>query len=533
MAVQPPFRSDAYEVENADAPVGPRLIEASLLDGSIRFTDPRNPTGINLAELAGLQRAHNVIVVSQTGVAASKDVDGDPITTIQGGLDNVPDSADVNDPWLVLVMPGLYVEDVIWVKDGTTLRGLGGATLRESGAFSTIRMRTGPTTVPRRVRIEGLRIENATAAEACVDIDSSTFATGTFTIASVPNIGDVAEVDGTNLTAIANGSVPAPGEFELGLTVAETAANLALAINDPVNGLNTTVIASATGAVVLIRALQPGVAGNAITISSTVPLIIVASGATLTGGTAASPLSTVGDDLIEIIDCDLVATGASGFQVRASSVNNISIRGGDWRESSTTSFVDVRECAFLSLVELPRMFRAELHYDNTNPNLPSIGTSQYIVQRVTSDFTLASALVGVGSLTVNDSNFLTSASWSGDSAARTWHSTRCRYGAVTLGGTGTVTMSNCTRGALVAAGTGTLAESMSQGSAIFAAVPVVTVTFAEPQPDTSYRVLLESTVPPVAFTDIPFVTLKTPTSFDIVFGAPQVATIEFVVTRDI
>ena len=48
MAVQPPFRSDAFQVENADAPVGPRLLEADENDGSLRFTDPRIPAGINL-----------------------------------------------------------------------------------------------------------------------------------------------------------------------------------------------------------------------------------------------------------------------------------------------------------------------------------------------------------------------------------------------------------------------------------------------------------------------------------------------------
>ena len=72
MAVQPPFRSDAFSVENADAPAGDRLIEADTLDGSLRFTDTRVPSGIDLHQLGGLQRGHNVIVVSQSG--ETKDV---------------------------------------------------------------------------------------------------------------------------------------------------------------------------------------------------------------------------------------------------------------------------------------------------------------------------------------------------------------------------------------------------------------------------------------------------------------------------
>jgi len=316
---QPPFRSDEYEVENADAPAGPRLMGADEDDGSLRFTDTRVPAGINLHELAGLQQLNNTIVVSQTGIGASKDANGDPITTIQGGLDAVPNGADVDDPWTVFVAPGLYTEDVYFVKDGVTLHGLGTCRLTNASAVSTLRLRAGVSTTPRRIMILTLRVENTAPGEACIDVSSATFAVGTFTLVAVPAVGDIAEVGGTNLSAIANGSVPAPGEFELGTDAATTATNLAAAINDPVNGLTGLVIASVVGAVVTIRALDDGVAGNAITISSTVPLVITPSGPTLTGGTAASPGSTVGDDLIQILSCDLVPTVAGSFTRRASS----------------------------------------------------------------------------------------------------------------------------------------------------------------------------------------------------------------------
>jgi hypothetical protein len=537
MAVQPPFRSDAFQVENADAPVGPRLIEADLLDGSMRFTDPRVPAGIDLHALAGLQQAHNTIVVSQTGIAASKDSNGDPITTVQGGLDAVPSSADVNSPWLVLLAPGLYIEDIYFLRDGVTLRGLGNVTLREASGLGTVRMRAGATSTPRRVRLQDLRIENTTVGQACVDISSATFAVGTLTIAVVPNIGDIAEVGGVNLSAIANGSVPAPGEFELGLTTAATATNLAAAINDPVNGLTGTVVATVVGSVVTIRALNDGPAGNAITISSTVPLIIVPSGATLTGGATGAPGSVVGDNLIEIIDCDLVATGLAGYQLRASAVNRISVRGGDWRESSTGTFFDVFDCAYCSLVDQPYAKRVVLNYDNTNPNLPVIGTSTYELQNVNASlFDLTAGFVGVGSVTLTDCTFLGATLYSGDAPARSFTATRCRFGSMTMGGVApAMVLSNCTRGTLVGAGTGTLAETTLQGSALFAGVPLVTVLFSEPQPDLLYRVLLEPVGPPLAILDIPFIPApgKTVTSFDIAFGAPQALTVEYVVKRDI
>jgi len=533
---QPPFRSDEYEVENADAPAGPRLIGADENDGSLRFTDTRVPGGINLAELAGLQQFNNTIVVSQTGVGASKDANGDPITTIQGGLDAVPTGADVDNPWTVFVAPGLYVEDVYFLKDGVTLHGLGTCRLRNASATSTLRIRAGVSDTPRRIMILTMRIENVTATEACIDISSATFASGTFTIVSVPNVGDVADVDGTTFTAIANGSVPAPGEFELGTNETETAANLADAINDPVNGINTVVIATASGTVVTIRAFDDGVAGNAITISSTVPLVIMPSGATLTGGTASGPGSTVGDDLIQILNCDLVPTVASGFTLRAAAINNLYVEGGNWTEAATGTTFSVIDCASCNLIGVEAQ-GVVLDYDDTNPNLPSIATSSYQMSNVSVGGTgLAAGYVGVGSLAMSDCTVLGTTVYSGDAPAQSFTARRCSFGPMTVGGVApAMVLSNCTRGALVGAGTGTLAETTFYGSSAFAAVPVVTVPFDEPQPDTAYTVLLEPEGPPAAITDIPSVpsAAKTTAGFDIAFGAPQVLTINFVVKRDI
>ena len=535
MAVQPPFRSDAYEVENADAPTGPRLIEADLLDGSLRFTDPRVPAGIDLHELAGLQQLNNSVVVSQTGIGASKDANGDPITTIQGGLDAVPIGADVDSPWTVFVAPGLYVEDVYFLNDGVTLQGLGTCILRNSAAVSTIRIREGTFTTPRRIMIRTMRVENVTAAEACIDVGSATFASGGFTIASVPTVGDVANVNGTTLTAIVNGDVPAPGEFELGTDTATTATNLALAINDPVNGLDTLVVATVVGSVITIRALADGVAGNAITLSSTVVLVIIPSGATLTGGAASSTGSTVGDNLIQVLDCDLIPTVGTGFQFRASAVNNIYISGGNWNDGATGTTVSVVDCAAF---EMNGVFCDDLvlTYDDTNPDIPFITTSAYALNEVRGAGTLTTGYVGVGSLTMSDCTVLGATVYSGDAPAQSFTARRCAFGTMSTGGAApAMVLSNCTRGTMTGAGTGTLAETTLFGSAVFVAVPAVTIPFAEPQPDLAYTVLLEPEGPPAAITDVPSVpsAAKTLAGFDIAFGAPQGLTINFVVKRDI
>ena len=537
MAVQPPFRSDAYEVENADAPVGPRFLEADENDGSLRFTDPRVPAGINLAQLGGLQQLNHTIVVSQTGIGASKDSNGDPITTIQGGLDAVPDGADVDDPWTVFVAPGLYVEDVYFLKDGVTLHGLGTCRLRNASAVSTLRVRAGVATVPRRIMILTMRIENVTPGEACIDISSGTFASGTFTIASVPNVGDIADVAGTTFTAIASGSVPAPGEFELGVDEATTAANLAVAINDPVNGLDTLVVATTVGVIVTIRALVDGVAGNAITLSSTVVLVIVPSGATLTGGAAAGPGSTVGDNLIQVLSCDLIPMMAGGFTLRAAAINNLYVEGGNWSEAATGTAFDVRDCAACTLIGVPSE-AVVLNYDSANPDLPFVATSVYEMSNVTVGGAagLAAGYSGVGSLVMTDCTVVSTTVYGGGAAAQSFTARRCSLGPMTVGGVApAMVLSGCTRGALTGAGTGTLAETSFYGAAAFVAVPVVTIPFDEPQPNLAYTVLLEPEGPPAAITDIPGVPsgAKTLTGFDIAFGAAQTLTINFVVKRDI
>lgn len=535
MAVQPPFRSDAFEVENADAPVGPRLIEADILDGSIRFTDPRVPAGIDLAELAGLQQLNNTIVVSQTGIGASKDATGEPLTSIQAGLDAVPDSADVDDPWTVFVAPGLYVEDVYFVKDGTTLQGLGTCRLRNLTTVSTLRIRAGVSTVPRRITISNMRVENVTGGEACIDISSAAFASGTYTMASVPNVGDIATIGAVPLTAIANGSVPAPGEFELGLDETETAANLTVAVNDVVNGLTGVVIASSVGPVTTIRALMDGVAGNTITLVSSVVLVIVPSGPTLTGGLATEPLSTVGNELIQVLDCDLIPSSAGGFQFRAANVNNLYVSGGNWNDGATGTTVSVIDCAAF---EMNNVFCdiLTLDYNNTNVDLPVITTSAYVLDGVRALGTLTTGYLGVGSLVMSNCTIGSTTVYSGGAAAQSFTARRCSFAAMTVGGVAPeITLSDCTRGALTGAGTGTLAETAFFGSAIFTAAAVVTVPFDEPQPNLLYTVLLEPEGPPAVITDVPAVpsAAKTTTGFDIAFGAIQTLTINFIVKRDI
>lgn len=107
-------------------------------------------------------------------------------------------------------------------------------------------------------------------------------ASGTVTVLpALPAPGDQILIGGVPLTAVL--AAPAVDQFLIGGSTTTTAANIASAINNPANSFDTVVSATASLAVVTIKALASGSAGNAITLSAT-GAALTASGATLAGG---------------------------------------------------------------------------------------------------------------------------------------------------------------------------------------------------------------------------------------------------------
>ena len=108
-------------------------------------------------------------------------------------------------------------------------------------------------------------------------------ATGTvLVLPALPADGDTILINGIPLTARV--VVTLPDEFLIGADEFTTAANIAVAINDPLNSFDTFVSASSGGTdTVTIKAVVTGTAGNAITLSTTGGAM-VPSGATLAGG---------------------------------------------------------------------------------------------------------------------------------------------------------------------------------------------------------------------------------------------------------
>jgi len=110
-------------------------------------------------------------------------------------------------------------------------------------------------------------------------------ADGTVTVDTVPTAGDTLTVNGVVFTAV-NGAA-GPDEFQVdgGATVDDVANNIRDAINASVSvGIDMVVYARSLTNVVTITARVSGTAGNAITLATSVPLVLLLSGATLSGG---------------------------------------------------------------------------------------------------------------------------------------------------------------------------------------------------------------------------------------------------------
>lgn len=128
-------------------------------------------------------------------------------------------------------------------------------------------------------------ISDVTANYSIVD----THASGTLTCASVV-AGDTCVVNGVTYTARATPTLK--NEFAVGGTNNATAANLAAAINayetrwDGSKFYAAAVVATVASAVVTIKAVADGTAGNALTLTGTAVRLVASGSGTLAGGTA-------------------------------------------------------------------------------------------------------------------------------------------------------------------------------------------------------------------------------------------------------
>lgn len=221
---QDPLKVDQLQIE--PGAVGTRLIDRNAANGAMRLQDAVVTSPLDLSQLAGLRTIANVYIVGKSGVGAQ-------YTTIQDALNAVPSAASPTNPYIILVMPGLYTETVNIVRDGVHLIGIGRPTIRaavtvanDPGNDHTLIISAQLGTIPQMVVIENFDIGNIHDGKAAVRIVGAAAST-------VLGGGQGLRLTNCELLATApGGNRPIWG----------TAANTVLVDNTTLNG-NTTAIA--------------------------------------------------------------------------------------------------------------------------------------------------------------------------------------------------------------------------------------------------------------------------------------------------
>jgi len=516
---QPPILVDVVQIEPGSGDT--LTVSRDSTDGALKFVDAVLTSGVLLSQLVGVRNITGVFVVGTGG-------DGAAYATIQAALDAVSASSSATAPSLVLVFPGVYTENVNLVKDGVYMVGLGGVTIANSGASDTITIQAdvGGTT-PQDVLLRNLTITNDQAAYSCVKVlGADEFAEGTVTVGAAPlATGDTVTINGVVLTGTAGARTSGSDDFSVsGSTTDTIAAEIAAAISDTANSFDTVVTAESALAVVTIKAVTAGAAGNLISlaVATTPGGNLTVSGALLAGGGAAGSMVLDGQLLVE--DCELVATGAGGFQINASTCGHIYMRGGSGIGSISGTKSSFANVAAVNLVGVSQLYDLEAAYD-TALDRPNDTSCAYEFAEI--DFIdFLGNLSGAGSFQFRNCT-VADLSLAGD---RSTTFTGCQLSDITLNNTVDLRLSNGNRGNLtLAGGTPTIRESRSIGSQAFAASASQTVTFTIPQANASYTVLLDT--PTTAETYA--VQNKSAASFDIVVSGAITDTVRYVVLRDV
>ena len=156
---QAPFQADALRVEPGSGQT--LLISRDAATGSLRFRDAVVTGGVNLSELANLSTVAGTLVVGKSGTGAK-------YLTIQAAFNAVPTTASVTNPYVILVCPGVYTENVVWEKDGVTLLGLGKVRLVAAAATATVTIQAAVASTPHYAALTNVELENANVGGECV-----------------------------------------------------------------------------------------------------------------------------------------------------------------------------------------------------------------------------------------------------------------------------------------------------------------------------------------------------------------------------
>lgn len=159
---QPPFQVDALQIEPGSGDT--LTIDRDATAGSMQFIDAVLTSGVLLSNLVGLRNITGVGIVGRAGTGAQ-------YTAIQDAVDAVSAAADIDAPALILVLSGVFTENLTIQKDGIVIRGLGHVKITPSNLASpTITVSTAVATTPNFLRLQNLVVEHTEDGEVCVSI---------------------------------------------------------------------------------------------------------------------------------------------------------------------------------------------------------------------------------------------------------------------------------------------------------------------------------------------------------------------------
>ena len=185
---QPNIQADGVRIEPGSGDT--LTITRDPLTGSLRFADAIITAGINLKDMASMSTVAGVLIVGKSGAGAT-------YTTVQSAITAVPSDASLTNPYLVLVMPGVYSENLVIEKAGITVLGLGRVVITAAGASPTITVQSSVSTTPTSLILKDLTVVQPNGGQACVSLVGAAGST----------IGaDGVVLDGCTLTASGVGS---------------------------------------------------------------------------------------------------------------------------------------------------------------------------------------------------------------------------------------------------------------------------------------------------------------------------------------
>lgn len=279
------------------ATAGSEVVTVSTNDITVQIADGVSTWAVIKQKIAASVSAAALVVVQQLHSFNIPAVVSDfaSFTALTGGL--------------AAVAPSVIVQDLTFASDttGTAKNG------------KTVSYTTGATAGSEVVSVDGssnvsVQIENgvSTATQIAAALNASApytgaKATGAITIVdytkagAVKASGTITIVDYTALagkTVTVNGTVLTEGvDWTAAVDNSTTAASLELAV-EAVTNINST----AASAVITVEAAATGTAGNAYTLATNANPNITLSGATLSGGRAATTVTVAGHALVADVD---------------------------------------------------------------------------------------------------------------------------------------------------------------------------------------------------------------------------------------